>query len=193
MMLRTERMRSEACIVTWISRHLAIGLALALSGTLGCHSSTPGDSAMHAGPVMNYHRIDARLLTGGHLVGDGIDVLAKEGVAVVIDLRDKPVADEVQAYADRGIDWINVPVVWSNPTSADFAQFVETMRAHEGEHVFVQCAANYRASAFTYLYRRLVRGVDVDDARADLHAVWIPEAENEQWSRYITHIENGAR
>lgn len=171
----------------------AIALAIVLSGAPGCHSNTDRDAAMHAVPVMNYHRIDDRLLTGGHLVGDGIEVLAEEGVRVVIDLRDKPVPDEVQAYSERGIEWINVPVAWSNPTSADYARFVEMMQANDGEHVFVQCAANYRASAFTYLYRTLERGVDADDARADLHAVWNPEIENEQWNRYIKQLESSER
>ena len=39
----------------------------------------------HTGPVMNYHRIDDRLVTGGHVVGDGLDQLAQEGVQVVPD------------------------------------------------------------------------------------------------------------
>lgn len=142
---------------------------------------------------MNYHRIDERLLTGGHLVGDGIDVLEREGVTVVIDLRDKPAPDEVRAYSDRGIEWINVPVAWSNPTPADFARFVDMMQANDGEHVLVQCAANYRASAFTYLYRILVQDIDHDAARADLLAVWNPETESEQWTRYIRDIEESAR
>lgn len=193
MMMNTCRMKRGACIVSRIRRYSAIGLTLVLSGTPGCHSSIHGDSDMYAGPVMNYHRIDARLLTGGHLVSDGIDVLEREGVTVVIDLRDRLAPDEIQAYSDRGIEWIGVPVAWSNPTAADFSRFVEIMQANEGEHVFVQCAANYRASAFTYLYRRLVRGVDADEARADLHAVWNPETENAQWHRYIGQIESGVR
>ena len=38
--------------------------------TVASELSAADSDAMHAGPVMNYHRIDERLVTGGHFVGD---------------------------------------------------------------------------------------------------------------------------
>ena len=164
---------------------MALGLFLALAGNAGGQSLQSAGHDMHSGAVMNYHRIDERLLTGGHLVGDGVKALQAEGVTVVVDLRDEPPPNEKQTYAEYGIEWINVPVVWKKPRPEDFTRFSEVMSAHEGEHVFVQCAANYRASAFTYLYRVVVGGVDDESARVDLNAIWNPEEDNRKWNQYI--------
>ena len=152
-------------------------------------TSTAGAEEMNDGPVMNYHRIDERLLTGGHLVGDGLTELKAEGVTVVIDLRDKPPAGQKEKLAEQGIEWISVPVVWKDPQAVDFERFSKVMRAHSDDHVMVQCAANYRASAMTYLYRVVVEQVDEDTAAADLNAVWTPGDEHPQWSEYIEAIK----
>jgi protein tyrosine phosphatase (PTP) superfamily phosphohydrolase (DUF442 family) len=136
----------------------------------------------------NYHRIDDRLVTGGHLVGDGLVELKAEGVSVVIDLRDQPPEGQREKLAEEGIEWINVPIVWNDPKAADFERFKEVMKAHQDDHVLVQCAANYRASAMTYLYRVVVGQTDEEIAAADLNAVWIPADENQQWSDYMDEI-----
>ncbi|MBT8100317.1 MAG: protein tyrosine phosphatase family protein [Gammaproteobacteria bacterium] len=147
--------------------------------------------SVHAGPAMNYHRIDDRLVTGGHLVGDGLAEIKAQGVAVVIDLRDEPPSGQREKYAEQGIEWINVPVVWRDPQPADFEKFREAMSAHENDHVMVQCAANYRASAMTYLYRVVAGGVPEDKASQDLLAVWNPN-ENQRWRRFIDDIKSEA-
>ena len=145
----------------------------------------------HSGPVMNYHRIDDRLVTGGHLVGDGLADLKAQGVTVVIDLRDEPPSGQKEKYAAEGIEWINVPVVWRSPKSTDFEEFRAAMSAHEDDHVLVQCAANYRASAMTYLYRVVADGVSEEDASSDLLAVWNPE-ENKVWRQFIDAVKEAA-
>lgn len=152
--------------------------------------SLPADSSSHAnaahsGPTMNHHQIDDRLATGGHFVGDGIGAIREQGVSVVIDLRDKPPAGQKETLADAGILWVNVPVVWRDPKPADFEQFREAMDRYKDEHVLVQCQANYRASAMTYLYRVAVDGVDEAEARTDLNVVWEPEG---RWQKFIDGI-----
>jgi len=142
----------------------------------------------HAGPVMNYHRVDERLVTGGHLMPGGLATLKEQGIKVVIDLRDHPPAGEAERLAEYGITWINVPVAWGNPTASDFDQFSALMGEHEDAHVMVQCAANYRASAMTYLYQVLVDGVPEAEAKQDLHAIWNPD-DNDTWHEYIEAIK----
>jgi protein tyrosine phosphatase (PTP) superfamily phosphohydrolase (DUF442 family) len=144
--------------------------------------------ASHSGPVMNYHRVNDRLVTGGHLLDGGTVALKKQGVEVVIDLRDDPPSGEGERFADQGIEWINIPVEWRNPKKADFEHFSEAMREHQDDHVLVQCAANYRASAMTYLYRVVVETVPEDEAARDLHAVWDPN-DNDTWREYVNDIK----
>jgi len=139
----------------------------------------------HGGPAMNFHVIDARLATGGHFVGDGIAAIRDRGVTIVIDLRDKPPEGQGEKLADAGIEWINIPVVWSDPQVKDFEEFAEAMSTHADDNVLVQCQANYRASAMTYLYRVTVDSVPEEQAKADLNAVWEPEG---RWQNYIEEI-----
>lgn len=59
--------------------------------------------------------------------------------------------------------------------------------AARDRHVLVHCFANYRASAFTYLYRVLRGDVDPKVARPDLDVVWKDEAwaEYPQWRAFV--------
>ena len=139
----------------------------------------------HTGPAMNFLRISDTLATGGHFVGDGLDELRHQGVAVVIDLRDKPPAGQGHRLAEAGIRWINIPVVWDSPQVGDFANFREAMDANRDASVLVQCQANYRASAFTYMYRVLEGGVPEGEAREAMTAVWSPEG---TWEKYIADV-----
>jgi protein tyrosine phosphatase (PTP) superfamily phosphohydrolase (DUF442 family) len=146
----------------------------------------------HSGSVMNYHRIDDRLVTGGHFVDDGLAEIKSEGVTIVIDLRDKPPEGQEKKLAEQGIEWISVPVEWDNPEAEDFKKFSKAMQAHKGDHVLVQCGANYRASAMTYLYRVVVEEIDEKEAARDLYAVWTPSKESEKWVEYIDEIKASA-
>lgn len=141
----------------------------------------------HSGPVMNYHRVNDRLVTGGHIVGDGMAELSAQGVTLVIDVRDNSPSGEKKRYAEQGIEWINVPIEWRDPKKADFERFREVMDENKDAHVLVQCAANFRASAMTYLYRVVVEDVPEDEAKKDLNAVWDPD-ENDTWREYIGEI-----
>ena len=143
----------------------------------------------HSGPVMNYHRIDERLVTGGHIVDDGAASLSEQGVTVVIDLRDDSPRGERKRFAENDIQWINVPVEWRDPKPADFERFAEVMKEHSDAHVLVQCAANYRASAMTYLYRVVVEGVPEEEALADMRVIWNPD-ENSTWRAYIDEVKS---
>lgn len=139
----------------------------------------------HAGPAMNYREIDSRLTTGGHFVDGGLEAMRKRGVEVVIDLRDKPPKGQKERLAEFGIDWINVPVVWKDPQAIDFDRFSAAMSANSDKNVLVQCQANYRASAFTYLYRVTQQGVPAEVAAKDLNAIWEPDG---RWREYMDTV-----
>lgn len=143
-----------------------------------------GDDA-HSGPTMNYHEINDRLVTGGHFVGDGLAVIHDKGIEVVIDLRDKPPSGQQEKLAKLGIEWVNIPVVWKDPKLVDFERFSTAMLKYKDKKVLVQCQANYRASAMTYLYRTTVDGVAEDVAEKDLYAIWEPDG---RWRAYIDTV-----
>jgi protein tyrosine phosphatase (PTP) superfamily phosphohydrolase (DUF442 family) len=139
----------------------------------------------HAGPAMNFHRVSPSLATGGHFTDGGIAALAEQGVSLVIDLRDEPPENQQQRLAAAGIRWINVPVVWKAPQREDFEEFSRAMKENKDDNILVQCQANYRASAMTYLYRVTKEGVPEEQARKDLNTIWTPEG---TWEAYIAEI-----
>ena len=139
----------------------------------------------HSGPAMNFLRVDEQLATGGHIVGEGLDELKKQGVTLVVDLRDQPPEDHRQKVEAAGIQYINIPVAWRSPQLGDFEEFRAAMNAHPDAHVLVQCQANYRASAFTYLYRVLEAGVPEAKARADMNRIWEPEG---TWALFVGDV-----
>ncbi len=150
-----------------------------------CNEDEHDDAAAHAGPMMNYVRIDDRLATGGHFVDDGLAQVQAEGVEVVIDLRDEPPEGHREWLEAQGLTYVNIPVLWRAPERSDFESFREAMAEHTGKHVVVQCQANYRASAFTYMYRVLDGGVEEAEARVAMNEIWEPEGE---WQDYIEGI-----
>lgn len=160
-------------------------LILMLSLVTGANISAQMNHEEHSSPAMNYHIINDRLATGGHFVDDGLQTIAAGGVNVVIDLRDNPPSGQREKLADQGIQWINIPITWKDPKAQDFVHFSTAMTEHLDKNVLVQCQANYRASAMTYLYRVKVQGVAPEIAGKDLHAIWQP---NDQWSEYMDGI-----
>jgi len=161
-----------------------VAAILAASGSTHAGAQMHGDDA-HSGPTMNHHIVNERLSTGGHFVDGGLAEIKDQGVQVVIDLRDKPPSNQMQRLADLGIEYINIPVVWTSPERVDFERFSEAMSRHQGDNVLVQCQANYRASAMTYLFRVLVEQVSEAEASKDLHAVWVPSG---RWAEYMSEI-----
>ncbi|MDJ0712484.1 MAG: protein tyrosine phosphatase family protein [Woeseiaceae bacterium] len=161
-------------------------IALALGGCNqeSANAQSEAETA-HSGPTMNFHRINAELATGGHIVGDGITELVGQSVTLVIDLRDEPPEAYEAQLAEAGIEWVNVPVVWKEPTLDNFAEFSQVMSENQEENILVQCQANYRASAMTYAYRVTEGRVPEAEARKDMEVIWTPEGD---WEAYIAEV-----
>ena len=99
---------------------------------------------------------------------------------------------ENQWVVERGMTYIHLPVDFDRPTSSDLERFYQLMDALADETVWVHCIANYRASAFTYLYRINERGDSRKDAKALLDQIWTDELLDEypQWAELMTRHES---
>ncbi|MEE4361804.1 MAG: protein tyrosine phosphatase family protein [Pseudomonadales bacterium] len=167
----------------------------ALSGSARAAAAGPetmldaGDDAPLA-EVLAYREIDAGLSTAGQITAAQIPLLRDAGFGLVINLA---VADEARngeegfLVSREGLAYAQIPVLWASPTLADLDLFFAVMDARAGRRTLVHCFANFRASAFTYLYRTLRLGVPEPEARADLEAIWTDEAfaEYPQWAAFI--------
>ena len=161
---------------------LALGLACSLSGW-AAEAPDPDN-------IYNFHRVSSTLATSGQVFPVQVPLLEKDGVDLVVNLavaHEERNGEEAFHVTQTGMSYVQIPVLWEKPTQADLDLFFAVMDARGGRHTLVHCFANYRASAFTYLYRVLREGVPEETARTDLEAIWNDEAFEEypQWRQFI--------
>lgn len=91
---------------------------------------------------------------------------------------------------ELGMDYVHVPVIWDKPLPADFYAVAGAMQQQPDRKTLLHCQVNYRASAFSFLYRVLYEDVPMAEAKADMNSVWTPA---ETWRDFIFTIleENG--
>ncbi|GGP47186.1 protein tyrosine phosphatase family protein [Shewanella saliphila] len=98
-----------------------------------------------------------QVITSGLPTELQFEQLAQAGIKTVINLipNDNPNAlpNEQQIVTQLGMNYHNISVDWQNPTQENLAQFYSLMQQNGDAPVLVHCAANYRASAFYYLYQ----------------------------------------
>ena len=99
---------------------------------------------------------DNQVITAGLPTIKEFGLLQQAGVKTVINLipNNNPNAlkNEQQIVTDLGMQYHNISVDWQQPTLENVEQFFALMKANNNQPVVVHCAANYRASAFYYLY-----------------------------------------
>lgn len=99
----------------------------------------------------------SQLITSGLPTEHQFQSLAVSGVDVVINLMPDSSNTEYQNEAElvkqAGMQYFYIPVDWKNPTQADLQTFFEVMDANKDKDILLHCLANYRASAFAYLYQ----------------------------------------
>ena len=136
--------------------------------------------------IFNWRRLDERTTTSGQPTESQLADIAALGVRHIVNLglhgHPKALPDEAASVAALGMAYIHIPVDFANPTQADFDRFHSVLEELRDVPVHVHCIANYRVSAFFYRYRRDVLGMEESRARADLDALWHPDA---VWAAFI--------
>jgi len=127
----------------------------------------------------NFLKISDDLATSGQPTEQQIRLMKEAGYQAVFNLAPSSVLEnslqtERTLLASLGMEYIHIPVDFSNPTEGNFEQFVSSMQARAGQKVWVHCAANARVSAFVYKYRCVVLGDNKHEAEEDLKKIWEP-------------------
>ena len=138
--------------------------------------------------IRNFLPLSENLFTCGMPKAEQLKDAATQGVQVVINLalHDAPTAlpEEEKLVSSLGMTYINIPVIWNNPTRENLNEFLDAMEAHSEEKVLVHCEANYRATAFPALYRILRLGWKREDALDVMHHIW-NEEKYPVWKKFI--------
>lgn len=146
--------------------------------------------------IRNFLRLSENLYTGGMPKDDQLADAAEQGVNVVINLalHDLPnvLPNEEKLVESLGMKYINVPVLWNNPTRENLDVFMDAMDSHKDKSILVHCEANYRATGFVTLYRILRLGWDRETAFKDMHKIW-NEEKYPVWKTFIEDAMEGSR
>jgi uncharacterized protein (TIGR01244 family) len=124
---------------------------------------------MSTDEIFNFLKVNDRLSTAGQPTEDQLRDLAAEGFTAIINLApvNPPYTPENEAGLAQslGMSYVHIPVVWGNPTDADYEAFEQAMSRLAGEKLLIHCAANFRVTAFYALYAQ--RHLGWSEAQAD--------------------------
>jgi protein tyrosine phosphatase (PTP) superfamily phosphohydrolase (DUF442 family) len=144
--------------------------ALTLSGSLLADSLEE---------IMNYREYAPGFSSSGQPSREQFELLKKEGFERVVYIAfansEGAISDEDQLVKDLGMHYAQVPVIWEAPTKADFNAFAAVMQSAPEKKTLLHCQANYRATAFAFLYRVLHLDVPLAEAKADMNTIWKPD------------------
>jgi protein tyrosine phosphatase (PTP) superfamily phosphohydrolase (DUF442 family) len=133
--------------------------------------------------------ISPRLVTSGQPGAAALSQLGAQGFRAVVYLAPPTVSDAVREepaiLAAQGIDYVNIPIPFGDPTEAHFAAFAQTMARLGDTRTLVHCQVNMRASTLVFLERVIVRGELPDTAFEAVAKVWSPSG---PWRRLIVTL-----
>jgi protein tyrosine phosphatase (PTP) superfamily phosphohydrolase (DUF442 family) len=142
-------------------------------------------TALHT--IRNFVPISERIGTSGQPSEAQLALIREAGFETLINLLpvDREATNEPALVEQLGMEYVNIPVLWHNPTVANLRDFFRIMDSRTERRVFVHCQVNMRVSAFMYLYRILRWGVAPEEAEIELHDIWVPDG---VWQEFIENI-----
>jgi protein tyrosine phosphatase (PTP) superfamily phosphohydrolase (DUF442 family) len=159
-----------------------------VGATIAAHAQRGDGGAAVASDTLgaNYVVVSERIHTAGQPNAETLANLGERGFELVVNLAPPTspdaVAEEGKLVAASGAAYVNIPVNWQQPTTADFDLFSAVMNGARDKQVLVHCQLNMRASAFTFLYRVVHGGVAPEAAFEGLSQVWVPR---DQWADFV--------
>ncbi len=136
--------------------------------------------------IPNYREYSEQFASAGQPSEDQLAEVRDAGfervVYIAFSNSGDALPEEDQIVRDLGMDYVHIPVVWNEPRADDFGSFAAIMQQAPDRKTLLHCQVNFRASAFSFLYRVLYEDVPVAEAKADMNSVWEP---NEIWRDFI--------
>ena len=129
--------------------------------------------------IKNYLQYSDIFASAGQPDREQLELLKKEGFERVVYIAfagsKGAIADEDQVVKELGMDYVQVPVIWEAPQKSDFYAFAGAMQSAPTKKTLLHCQANYRATAFAFLYRVLYENVPLAEAKSDMNSIWHPD------------------
>ena len=139
---------------------------------------------------INFKRYSESIASAGQLHDRHILFIEKEDYSLVVYLAFDSSEDKSRLGIDKlirgtGARYAQLPVDWFQPTPEDYNHFEGAVTANNERNVLVHCQMNFRASAFSFLYRVIESDEDFEKAKEDMFSVWTPDA---TWTNFINEV-----
>lgn len=145
--------------------------------------------AEESGGITNFVEYSDRFASSGQPTAAQLTELERQGYERVVYIawtdNESSLDGEDRLVKSLGMEYLHIPVEWTEPTASDFYLFAGAMQRAPEKKTLLHCQANYRASAFSFLYRVLYEDVPVAEAKRDLNEIWSP---NETWRDFIFSV-----
>ena len=146
-------------------------------------------AAQSLSDIRNYKAYSPTFSSAGQPSKEQLALLKEEGferIAYIAFSNSRgAIVDEDAIVKELGMDYVQVPVTWDAPTMSDFYAFVGVMQREPDKKTLLHCQANFRASAFAFLYRVIYEDIPIADAKTDMNTIWQP---NETWRNLIFEV-----
>lgn len=130
--------------------------------------------------AVNTYKVFDWLWTSGQISEEDIRQIQLEGFTTIINLAlptsTNALKGEAELAANLHLNYFNIPVEWELPEVEQFVlcgSLLSELKA-QGHKVWLHCAMNMRASAFVYLYRKLVLRQPEEEAVHPMVEIWSP-------------------
>lgn len=139
--------------------------------------------------ISNYRSYNETFASSGQPTALQLELVAKSGFDRVIYLaftdNETAVEFEDRIVKKLGMEYVHIPIIFHQPTLADFHLFSAVMRQSPDAKTLLHCQINLRASTFSFLHRVINLDVPMFEAKEDLDSVWEPD---EVWFRFIQTV-----
>ncbi len=126
--------------------------------------------------IYNVIKVNDLITTAGQPTEQQLQEAAAEGFITVISLvpldNRTALANEGDIVRGLGMNYYHLPVIWGNPTEADFDAFDKVMTARPNDKTLIHCAANFRVTAFYSLYAQKRLGWSAAQAAEFRAQIW---------------------
>jgi uncharacterized protein (TIGR01244 family) len=125
-------------------------------------------------PIRNFIRMDQQFCTGAQPRLEHLEMLKKEGVKAIINLRqtgEHRAAEEEARAKELGLRYFNIPVVFADPKDEQVDEFLKVTDNPDNRPAFIHCAAGIRVGAFWMIRRVLRDGFTLEAAEKEAQEI----------------------
>lgn len=185
-----SRQQRTARIAAFIfATTVLIGCTTSDAATQTSPAATSTEETPKQEGIYNYIQYSDRFASSGQPTAEQLNAQKAAGVERVVYIafsdQEHSLPAEDRIAKNLGLNYLHIPVDWKAPQKRDYYLFAQAMQLEPERKTLLHCQANFRATAFAMLYRVLHEGVPLDQAKADMNSIWVP---NSTWTAFILDV-----